>query len=88
MAAEVGSGRESVDTSISETAAFEKDRCWIDEQYEMLVKDYAEHWVAVKDGRIIASAADLGELLAHVPDLAHTCVEFISPRPSDPTEQL
>jgi hypothetical protein len=80
MLTETVLGRDEVETSINETAAFEKDRCWIDEQYEVLVRDYAEHWVAVKDGRVIASAVDLGELLSHVPDLAHTCVEFISPR--------
>ena len=27
---------------------------------------------------MIASAADLGALLSLVPDLAHTCIEFVS----------
>ncbi|MCL4504643.1 MAG: DUF5678 domain-containing protein [Chloroflexi bacterium] len=62
---------------IDETIAFEADRAWIDEHIAVLVEQFADHWIAVKGGRIIASEADLGELLGKVADLAHTCVEFI-----------
>jgi len=72
-----------VGTYPNETVAFEADRQWIDEHFEMLVRVYADHWIAVQHGRVIASAPDLGELLSHVPDLAYTCIEFINPQPSD-----
>jgi hypothetical protein len=68
---------------IDETLAFEADRTWIDANLSTLMREHAEHWIAVKDGRVIASEADLGELLSKVPDLAHTCVEFINSRPTE-----
>ena len=62
---------------IDETIAFEADRTWIDEHIAVLVDQFADHWIAVKGGRIIAGEADLGELLAKITDLEHTCIEFI-----------
>jgi hypothetical protein len=64
---------------IDEVAAFEADRRWMDEHMMELIQHFADYWIAVKNERVIASAADLGELIAHVPDLEHTCVEYISP---------
>jgi hypothetical protein len=61
-----------------ETLAFEADREWIDANLNVLRNQYADHWIAVKDGNVIACAADLGALLSQVPDLAHTCIEFVS----------
>jgi hypothetical protein len=67
---------------LDETLAFEADRAWIAENLNTLVREHAEHWIAVKDGRVIVSSADLGEMLSRVPDLAHTCIEFISSQPA------
>jgi hypothetical protein len=64
--------------AIDEATAFEADRVWIDAHISDLQVKYANYWIAVRDGHVIASAADLGELLGHVPDLEHTCVEFIN----------
>lgn len=58
--------------------AFEADHAWIDRNREMLLERYADQWVAVKDGRVIASAPDLEALLSQVPDPAHLCVEFVT----------
>ena len=63
-----------------ETKAFEADRAWIDQNRSTLIRQHADHWIAVKDGGVIASAVDLGELITKVPDLEHTCVEFINSR--------
>jgi hypothetical protein len=67
---------------IDETLAFEADRAWIAANVTTLVREHAEHWIAVKDGRVIVSAVDLGEMLSRVPDLAHTCIEFINSQPA------
>lgn len=69
-----------------EIVAFEADRAWIDAHIETLRKEYADYWIAVQDGKVIARAADVGELLGKVPNLARACVEFISP--SAPTLPL
>jgi hypothetical protein len=61
-----------------EMVDFEADRQWIDAHIEMLAKQYADHWIAVKGRKVIASEPDLGALLGKLPDLAHTCVEFVS----------
>jgi hypothetical protein len=63
---------------IDETVAFEADREWIDTHFTTLLEHFAEHWIAVKHGTLIASEVDLGELLSKVPDLDHTCIEFIN----------
>ena len=65
-----------------EMAAFEADREWIDTHILVLVEHCADHWIAVKHGQVIAIEADLGALLGKVPDLEHTCVEFINARSS------
>ena len=67
---------------VDETEAFEADRAWIDEHFMVLVERCADHWIAVKRGQVIAIEADLVKLLGMVPDIDHTCIEFINARPS------
>jgi hypothetical protein len=62
---------------VDETTAFEVDREWIESHIDTLTENYADHWVAVKGGRVIALEVDLGELLNKLPDIAHTCIEYI-----------
>ena len=64
--------------TIDEAAIFEVDRQWIDRHMHLLVDQFSDHWIAVKHERVIASEVDLSELLNKLPDLAHTCVEFIN----------
>ncbi len=58
--------------------AFEADHLWIQENLETLLGQHADQWVAVKDGRVVASSPDFSALLEKLPDPAHTCVEFIT----------
>ncbi len=58
--------------------SFEADHVWVSENFETLLKQYAEQWIAVKDGKVIASAPDLTELLSKLHDPAYTCIEFIT----------
>jgi hypothetical protein len=67
-------------TTFDEIATFEVDREWIDRHMPLLVDQFADHWIAVKHECVIASEVDLGELLNKLPDLAHTCIEFINSR--------
>ncbi len=66
--------KSSGDTNIS---AFDLDQQWIAEHYEELAGEYAEEWIAVKGGQVIAHNSDLNRLLSQVPDPDHTCIEFI-----------
>jgi len=65
----------------NELLAFESDHVWISENLEMLLEQYADQWIAVKDGKVIASDPDLEGLLSKLSDPAYTCVEFITPEP-------
>lgn len=65
----------------NELLAFEADHIWVSENLETLLEQYADQWIAVKDGKVIASEPDLTELLSKLPDPAHTCVEFITREP-------
>ncbi len=47
----------------------------------MTLEQYADQWIAVKGGEVIASDPDLTGLLSKLPDPAHTCVEFITREP-------
>jgi len=64
-----------------ELLAFAEDHVWVNRHMEVLIDRYAEQWIAVKNGQIIASAPDLTKLLSNLPDPAHTCVEFITREP-------
>ncbi len=59
------------------TFAFDLDQQWISDHYDELASRHAEEWIAVKGRQVIAHDTDLSRLLSRVPDLEHTCVEFI-----------
>jgi len=61
--------------------AFEADHVWVSENLEMLLEQYADQWIAVKSGKVIASDPDLAGLLSRLSDPARTCVEFITREP-------
>ena len=61
--------------------AFEADHTWVSENLETLLSRYADQWIAVKDGKVIANDPDLAGLLSKLTDPAHTCVEFITREP-------
>ncbi len=61
--------------------AFEADHMWINENLETLLGQYADQWIAVKNGQVLASNPDLTGLLSQLSDPAHTCVEFITREP-------
>ena len=65
----------------NELLAFEGDHVWVNENLETLLGQYADQWIAVKNGQVIASDPDLSGLLSKLPDPAHTCVEFITHEP-------
>ena len=46
-----------------EILAFENDHIWIHENFDALVKKYAEQWIAVKEHQVIATAPDFLTLL-------------------------
>jgi len=64
-----------------ELLAFEADHVWVNENLETLLEQYPDQWIAVKNGRVIASDPDLAGLLSKLPEPALTCVEFITREP-------
>lgn len=65
----------------NELLAFEADHAWVNENLKTLLEQYPDQWIAVKNGRVLASDPDLGVLLSKLPDPAHACVEFITREP-------
>lgn len=61
--------------------AFEADHVWVSERREWLLRQYPNQWIAVKEGRVIASDPDLLALRSQLSDPAHTCIEFITREP-------
>ena len=61
--------------------AFQADHLWISGNLETLLKQYAEQWIAVENGQVIASDPDLAGLISKLPNPALTCVEFITDEP-------
>jgi hypothetical protein len=66
---------------IKELLAFEADHTWINENLETLLDQYADQWIAVKNGQVLANDPDLTGLLSKLSDPAHTCVEYITREP-------
>jgi len=64
-----------------ELHTFAEDHIWVSKHIESLLEKYAEHWIAVKNRRIIASDVDLTRLREKIPDPAHTCIEFVTREP-------
>jgi len=69
----------------NELLAFEDDHVWVNKNLETLLEQYADQWIAVKNGQVVASDPDLSGLLSKLPDPAHTCVQFIT---RDPLEMV
>lgn len=65
----------------NELLAFQADHTWVSENLETLLEEYPDQWVAVKNGRVIASDPDLVGLMSKLPDPARACVEFITHEP-------
>lgn len=65
----------------NELLAFSADHAWVNQNTEALLAQYADQWIGVKDRRVIASDPQLENLLSHLPDPGHTCVEFITKEP-------
>jgi len=65
----------------NELLAFAADHAWVNENLGTLLEQYAEQWIAVKNGQVIDSDPDLIGLLSRLPDSAHTCIEFITREP-------
>jgi ABC-type hemin transport system ATPase subunit len=64
---------------------FEADHAWISDNLTALMARYEDQWIAVKNGRVIASSPDLDVLISTIPDPPRTCVEFIT---RDPLEMV
>ena len=64
-----------------ELFAFEADHVWVNENLNTLLEQYADQWIAVKHGQVVANDPDLTGLLSKLPDPTHTCVEFITQEP-------
>lgn len=69
------------DQLTNELLAFEADHAWIHENLKTLLAQYADQWVAVKNGQVIASDPDLAGLLSKLPNPAYMCVEFVTREP-------
>ncbi len=69
------------DELTDELLAFQANHVWVNENLEMLLEQYADQWVAVKDGQVVASDPELTGLLSKLSDPARTCVEFITSEP-------
>lgn len=61
--------------------SFEADHLWVNKNLEKLLERYADQWIAVKNGQVIASDPELERLLSKLTDPAYTCVEFITREP-------
>ena len=60
---------------------FEEDHVWASEQLELLLSQYADQWIAVRDSQVIASDPELMVLQEKLADPAYTCIEFVTREP-------
>lgn len=63
--------------------AFAADHAWVHQNLESLLAHYADQWIAVANGQVIASDPDLEVLVSKLTDPAHTCVQFITREPME-----
>lgn len=66
-------------TIIRELHRFRDDSDWLDENFERLLPEYENRWVAVRDCHIIASDPDLDALIAQPPEPGATAIKYIEP---------
>lgn len=67
----------------TDSKSFEADYAWVDENRDKLVEQYANRWIGVQNGQVVASDSNLDDLLSKLQDPAHqdpahTVVEFIT----------
>jgi len=60
---------------------FADDHVWIARNREKLLEQYAEQWIAVEKGKVIASDPDVHALRKKLANPAFTCVDFITRKP-------
>ena len=60
---------------------FEADHAWVNENLEQFRAAYRDQWIAVKDGQVLDSDANLMALRGRLTDPANTCIEFITREP-------
>jgi hypothetical protein len=60
---------------------FADDHVWIDRNYETLLQQYPEQWIAVEKGKVIASDPDVHALRKKLANPAFTCVEYLRHKP-------
>lgn len=69
-------------TTISqELLAFADDHQWVHDNWEWLIQHYPEQWIAVKNGRVIASDPDFKSFRSKLSEPAQTCVDFVTREP-------
>lgn len=61
--------------------SFEDDHIWVQQNWERLLKEFSDQWIAVEGGRVIAGDPELDGLLAKLSDPSHTCIEYVSREP-------
>ena len=61
--------------------AFEADHVWINQNFNLLIKQYTNQWIAVKNKQVVASNPEIEGLLEKVANPAHACIEFITCEP-------
>jgi hypothetical protein len=66
------------ESSSRELRQFTADHQWIEGNRETLLEQYADQWIAVKDGQVIASDPELSNLRSRLSDPARTSIEFLS----------
>ena len=49
---------------VEDLLAFEADHVWVNKNLNALLEKYAEQWIAVRNGQVIASNPDLTSLLS------------------------
>ncbi len=66
---------------IKELLSIQNDYVWLNENFDKLVKNYTDQWIAIKNSIVIASDPDFNGLLSKLTDSAHTVVEFVTREP-------
>lgn len=67
-----------MEATTTDLKSFEEDHVWMDANRDHLASNYANRWIGVRHGAVVASDASLDALIQKLPDPAHTAVEFIS----------
>lgn len=60
---------------------FEEDHVWVNGNWELLLKEFSDQWIAVQGGQVVVSDPDLDALLARLSDPSHSCIEYVTREP-------